>query len=477
MSTNIRIACVMVGLPARGKTYIAQKVRRYLAWLGIKTEAFSVANYRRQMYGTDIPASFFDRSNPQGMEDRHQAATAALEAMLKWFEEEEGTVALFDATNSTRASRAWINEQLTLHDIQTLFIESVCDDERLLSLHIQDVEKHSPDYQHLDNASVSVDFAARMNHYTGYYETMTEENYTFVKLINAGSQYIINLVHGYLESRIVYYLINLHAHPKRIWFSRHGESQFNVQDRIGGDSELSEQGKKYALQLPDLVKKSIGDRPLVVWTSTLKRTIQTASGLPYPKKHWKALDELDTGVCDGMTYDEIAEKYPEDYARRDEDKFNYRYRGGESYRDVVLRLEPIMMELEQHDNILIIAHQATLRCIYAFFMNISHEQLPYARIPLHTVLELNSLAYGCIEKHYKAAIDAVDTYRPKPSDSHLQKVREDLGQEVLRSEGASGVIADASEPILPLSPSVFTSRKASMRIDPQNTDVHQGSIL
>jgi broad specificity phosphatase PhoE len=52
--------------------------------------------------------------------------------------------------------------------------------------------------------------------------------------------------------------------------------------------------------------------------------------------------------------------YPDDFANRDEDKFNYRYRGGESYRDVVVRLEPVIMELERQENILIIGHQASL---------------------------------------------------------------------------------------------------------------------
>ena len=52
-----------------------------------------------------------------------------------------------------------------------------------------------------------------------------------------------------------------------------------------------------------------------------------------------------------MTYDEIEQYYPEDYASRDEDKFNYRYRGGESYRDVCNRLEPVIMELERQENI------------------------------------------------------------------------------------------------------------------------------
>ena len=61
-----------------------------------------------------------------------------------------------------------------------------------------------------------------------------------------------------------------------------------------------------------------------------------------------------------MTYEEIEEKYPEDYEARDDDKFNYRYRGGESYRDVVVRLEPVIMELERQENILIVAHQVSV---------------------------------------------------------------------------------------------------------------------
>jgi hypothetical protein len=50
----------------------------------------------------------------------------------------------------------------------------------------------------------------------------------------------------------------------------------------------------------------------------MKRIIQTAAHLTYPKKQWKALDELDAGVCDGLTYEEIEERYPEDFRARDD---------------------------------------------------------------------------------------------------------------------------------------------------------------
>lgn len=203
-----------------------------------------------------------------------------------------------------------------------------------------------------------------------------------------------------------------------------------MEGKIGGDSNLSERGWQYAKALPQLVKDAVGDAPLTVWHSTLKRTAQTASFLPYPKLAWKSLDELDAGVCDSMTYEEIEQYYPEDYASRDDDKFNYRYRGGESYRDVVVRLEPIIMELERQENILIIGHQAILRALYAYFHSLNQEELPYIKIPLHTLLELVSLlptnkvdltrpqtpaAFGTRERRFKAPIEAVNTHRDKPS--------------------------------------------------------------
>lgn len=125
-----------------------------------------------------------------------------------------------------------------------------------------------------------------------------------------------------------------------------------------------------------------------------------------------------------MTYEEIEQKYPEDYEARDDDKFNYRYRGGESYRDVVVRLEPVIMELERADNVLIIGHQAIIRCLYAYFMGLSQEQLPYIKVPLHTLIRISPRAYGCIEERFSVPIESVDTHRPKPK-------RKDVHQDTL----------------------------------------------
>lgn len=254
-----------------------------------------------------------------------------------------------------------------------------------------------------------------------------------------------------------------------------------------------------------------------VWTSTLKRTIQTAQHLPYPKKTWKSLDELDAGVCDGMTYEEIEVCPPvlstlfsaclaleallfgpdtlgfclnrnatlrttptETRTSSTTDtevrstfqncrcasseltflrcSVLFRSTGGESYRDVVVRLEPVIMELERQENILIIGHQVrvssscrrsgmeadefshlfrhraghhplsvsvlnfrpchsetTLTALlslhlppnsYAYYQGYPQDQLPYINIPLHTLIKLTPKAYGCDEERCVLSIDS-----------------------------------------------------------------------
>ena len=168
---------------------------------------------------------------------------------------------------------------------------------------------------------------------------MEEDEGPYIQLIDVGKQFIINHIRGFLQSRIVYYLMNLHTQPRVIYLTRvrcahdalrrrhaqtrgsapralprllalrtdqHGESEMNVQQRIGGDADLSPRGWAYARKLPEYFAKELPpDLQMTVWTSTFKRTRQTGQFLPYPHVEWRALDELDAGVCDGLTYEEI----------------------------------------------------------------------------------------------------------------------------------------------------------------------------
>ncbi|KAF8589982.1 bifunctional 6-phosphofructo-2-kinase/fructose-2,6-bisphosphate 2-phosphatase [Ramaria rubella] len=429
----------MVGLPARGKSFLSNKLMRYLKWLEYEVKVFNVGQLRRtrakakrEQSGVkeDHTADYFSHDNQEATMLRDKLAEDSLEMLIQWLKE-GGNVGIHDATNSTRDRRSKISNRVAREKgLVVIFLESLCDDPAVIAANVAlKVSSGDPDYEHVSREDAERDFLKRIRQYERVYETITEPDLSYLRIMNVGNQVTVCNIHGYLQSRIAFYLMNLHIKPRSIFFTRHGESVYNVQGKIGGDSSLSAQGNEYAKALPGLIHDNIGDAHLTVWTSTLQRTIETAQNIQAPKLTWKALDELDAGVCDGMTYEEIEAAYPEDFANRDEDKFNYRYRGGESYRDVVVRLEPIIMELERQENILIVGHQAILRCLYAYFHNLPQADLPYIKIPLHTVIKLTPKAYGCDEERYTLPIAAVDTHRPKPKATKQPEITATFARE------------------------------------------------
>lgn len=49
---------------------------------------------------------------------------------------------------------------------------------------------------------------------------------------------------------------------------------------------------------------------------------------------------------------------------------------GESTRDLLRRVEPLVIELErQSESVCIIAHEAILRCVYAYLMQVPHSEV------------------------------------------------------------------------------------------------------
>eukprot|EP00293_Proteomonas_sulcata_P000117 CAMPEP_0184321836 /NCGR_PEP_ID=MMETSP1049-20130417/121336_1 /TAXON_ID=77928 /ORGANISM="Proteomonas sulcata, Strain CCMP704" /LENGTH=127 /DNA_ID=CAMNT_0026642795 /DNA_START=123 /DNA_END=503 /DNA_ORIENTATION=+ len=73
-----KLVVAMVGLPARGKTYIAHKLQRYLEFFhGAPTKVFNVGNYRRARYGAQMRAEWFDPENPEGLAARELCAKDA----------------------------------------------------------------------------------------------------------------------------------------------------------------------------------------------------------------------------------------------------------------------------------------------------------------------------------------------------------------------------------------------------------------
>ncbi|XP_060619281.2 6-phosphofructo-2-kinase/fructose-2,6-bisphosphatase 1 isoform X1 [Anolis sagrei] len=414
--TNSPTMVIMVGLPARGKTYISKKLTRYLNWIGTPTKVFNVGQYRREAVQSYKNYEFFSPDNEEAMQIRRQCALSALRDVKTYLSLEEGQVAVFDATNTTRERRALILQFAKENGYKVFFIESICDDPDIIQENITQVKLTSPDYKDCNRDEVVGDFLKRIECYQKTYEPLDDEldsSLSYIKIFNVGSRYLVNRVQDHIQSRTVYYLMNIHVTPRSIYLSRHGESELNLRGRIGGDSGLSERGKQYACALSGFIRSQcIND--LKVWTSHMKRTIQTAEALGVPYEQWKALNEIDAGVCEEMTYEEIQDHHPEEFALRDQDKYRYRYPKGESYEDLVQRLEPVIMELERQENVLVICHQAIMRCLLAYFLDKSAEELPYLKCPLHTVLKLTPVAYGCEVESIFLNIEAVNTHRERP---------------------------------------------------------------
>ena len=99
-----------------------------------------------------------------------------------------------------------------------------------------------------------------------------------------------SVYHRFLCGRIVQFLTNMHATHQTIYLTRHGQSEYNYQGKIGGDSGLSMMGEKFAVALADYCVDTLtkdpetnAPRPCRLWTSSLQRTILTARHIPHPK--------------------------------------------------------------------------------------------------------------------------------------------------------------------------------------------------
>ncbi|XP_042832267.1 6-phosphofructo-2-kinase/fructose-2,6-bisphosphatase 2 isoform X3 [Panthera tigris] len=383
--TNSPTLIVMIGLPARGKTYVSKKLTRYLNWIGVPTKVFNLGVYRREAVKSYKSYDFFRHDNEEAMKIRKQCALVALQDVKAYLTEESGQIAVFDATNTTRERRDMILNFAKENSFKVFFVESVCDDPDVIAANILEVKVSSPDYPERNRENVMEDFLKRIECYKVTYRPLDPDSYdkdlSFIKVINVGQRFLVNRVQDYIQSKIVYYLMNIHVQPRTIYLCRHGESEFNLLGKIGGDSGLSARGKQFAQAL----RKFLGEQEIAdlkVWTSQLKRTIQTAESLGVTYEQWKILNEIDA-----------------------------------SYQDLVQRLEPVIMELERQGNVLVISHQAVMRCLLAYFLDKGADELPYLRCPLHTIFQLTPVAYGCKVETIKLNVEAVNTHRDKPTNN------------------------------------------------------------
>ena len=278
-------------------------------------------------------------------------------------------------------------------------------------------------------------------------------------MIDVGRKVVHHRLRGFLSGGIASYLTTFNLSPRQIWITRHGWSEDNVLQKLGGNSALTEEGhcygealyrfitqkrKEWLVEQKDKVaqasfppqpgdhtppypehNRDLDEKNFCVWTSMLKRSIETAEYFDadddYDVKNWEMLNELNAGQFEGMTYEEIATNHPEEYARRYNDKLHYIYPGvgGEGYLQVISRLRDMVREIERiTDHVLIISHRSVCRVLMAYFMDLTRDDIADLDVPIGMLYAIEPKPYGIDFHAYRydkarAEFDELPGYKPQ----------------------------------------------------------------
>ncbi|MFO7598254.1 MAG: 6-phosphofructo-2-kinase/fructose-2,6-bisphosphatase [Candidatus Desulfacyla sp.] len=380
---NKKLYIVMVGLPARGKSTISGKLRENLVRDHIKTRIFNNGDLRRRLSPEDTSyPEFYDPHNRHGVALREKIALINIERAVDYLKG-SGQVAILDATNVSARRRKKTAEILGDHPV--LFIECINQDEEILKASIER-KVMLPEFHHLGKEAAIRSFRQRIHYYEAIYTPVKKER----NLVRLDSLYN-KILHEEISDDIPHYdLIRdllVADTVKNLFLIRHGETFFNLQNRIGGNSGLTENGKAQAKALARYFR---GRKLPVIFTSRKKRTVQTAFPIMCEQPQCtiiplKEFDEIDSGECERMSYAEIRDRMPHVYSARKHNKYNYIYPQGEGYVSMKERVDKGIKKAlylsSNPQNIMIVGHRAVNRMILSHFLYRREEDVPYIYVP------------------------------------------------------------------------------------------------
>ncbi len=170
-----------------------------------------------------------------------------------------------------------------------------------------------------------------------------------------------------------------------IILTRHGETDWNSERRWQGhvDRPLNDTGRAQAAELAaSLVETPIG----AIYTSDLVRARETAeivaANLGLPVIVDRELREVDVGEWSGLAHDEIAERFPEGFARWQEGLHGWDE--GESYEAMRERVVAALLRIAARhagETILVVAHGGTIRACRAAATGLTYRESRQASLP------------------------------------------------------------------------------------------------
>jgi hypothetical protein len=104
--------------------------------------------------------------------------------------------------------------------VHVIFLESLCDNDDIITSNIRSVKLSSPDYAGWDADRAVADYWKRIRGQAGVYDTVTADEGPYIKVMNVGERIEINRIEGYLQTRCCFFLMNIHTRPRTIFFAR-----------------------------------------------------------------------------------------------------------------------------------------------------------------------------------------------------------------------------------------------------------------
>ncbi|MGL6108451.1 histidine phosphatase family protein [Romboutsia sp.] len=184
----------------------------------------------------------------------------------------------------------------------------------------------------------------------------------------------------------------------KIYITRHGQTEWNVEGRMQGikNSNLTEQGKKEALNLGDSLKDA---KIEYIYTSPLTRAYDTAVLIKgdknIPVEINENLKEMHFGIWEGMYNEEIVRDYADEHYKFWNEPHLYKSIDGETFEELIKRVKITLDDIINQNkgvNILLVTHAIVIKAIYAIIKDYELKSFwnpPFINNTCVTILECN----------------------------------------------------------------------------------------
>ncbi len=195
----------------------------------------------------------------------------------------------------------------------------------------------------------------------------------------------------------------------RIFMARHGETVWNRQGRMQGqkDSPLTSKGRQQAMQLKNRLKRDPHIQKQGIFTaysSNLGRAKETLAiclkGITAPSHALNELNEICLGDWEGLTFQEVEQRWPEQFHNFWHHPSRYVPAGaGETFLQLQQRVTSILKDIMQRhrgENIVVISHWMAIKTAIAYFKGMDIDQIPAIPKPDNGEYQILEMHHGTI---------------------------------------------------------------------------------